>query len=247
MANKSYNYIMNIVSRNNVSLSNLEKSILEKLKKSDFNIAEADINTFAHEFFISNSSITRFSQKLGFNGFTELKYALSNDDTSFNYIAQERYASIINYIEKLNDDIVELIHNLDKFNKIIVVGIGSSGLLANEFIYKLGELGLYNTDYAKEPYRIDMLTANLKADDLMICLSLSGEHDNIVKGARAARSHNAKILSISGEVNTRLQELSDYYIKTPCYSTHQYSISKMAPLLIYIDIICEIYSQRDKA
>ncbi|MDO4604553.1 MAG: MurR/RpiR family transcriptional regulator [Helcococcus sp.] len=247
MANKSYNYIMNIVSRNNVSLSNLEKSILEKLKKSDFNIAEADINTFAHEFFISNSSITRFSQKLGFNGFTELKYALSNDDTSFNYIAQERYASIINYIEKLDDDLVELIHNLDKFNKIIVVGIGSSGLLANEFIYKLGELGLYNTDYAKEPYRIDMLTANLKADDLMICLSLSGEHDNIVKGARAARSHNAKILSISGEINTRLKELSDYYIKTPCYSTHQYSISKMAPLLIYIDIICEIYSQRDKA
>lgn len=244
MANKSYNFLMNIVSRNNVSLSNLEKSILEKLKTSDFDIAEADINSFAHEFFISNSSITRFSQKLGFNGFTEMKYALSNDEVSYNYISQDRYLSIINDIDKLDDDIVELIHNFHKFNKIVVVGIGSSGLLANEFIYKLGELGLYNTDYAKEPYRIDMLASNLNEDDLMICLSLSGENDNIIKGARVAHANNATIFSISGDLNTRLKELSNYYIKVPNFSTHQYSISKMAPLLIYIDIICEIYSQK---
>ncbi|WP_209022126.1 glycoside hydrolase family 125 protein, partial [Helcococcus ovis] len=43
-------------------------------------------------------------------------------------------------------------------------------------------------------------------------------------------------------VNSSLKNYSDYLLKTPGYSTYEYSISKMLPILIYIDIICEIYA-----
>lgn len=244
MSNKSYDFIMNIISKNKITLSNLEKNIIENLKNSDIDISDIDINTFAKEFFISNSTITRFSQKLGFNGFTELKYALHNDESRFKYITQDRYSTFINDIEPLNDEITTFIKNLDKFQKIVIIGIGSSGLVANEFIYKMGELGLYNTDYAKEPYKIDMIAKSLNQNDLMICLSLSGENDNILKAARVAKQVGSVILSISGSENSTLKTYSDYYIKVPNYSIHEYSISKIFPILSIVDIICEIYSKK---
>lgn len=244
MSNKSYNFIMNIISENNIKLSALESNILDKLKDSDFNIAESDINRFASEFYISNSTITRFSQKLGYTGFLELKYALHNNENTFNYITQNRYNHIITELEPLSDELVDFIKSFDSFDKIVVIGIGSSGLIANEFIYKMGENGLYNTDYAKEPYKIDMLAKSLNEDDLMICLSLSGENINIIKGARVAYEQGATILSISGNENPTIRKYSHYFIKTPSYSTHEYSISKIFPILVYVDIICEIYANK---
>lgn len=244
MSNKSYDFIMNIISKNKITLSNLEKNIIENLKNSDIDISDIDINTFAKEFFISNSTITRFSQKLGFNGFTELKYALHSDESRFKYITQDRYSTFINDIVPLNDEITNFIKNLDKFQKIVIIGIGSSGLVANEFIYKMGELGLYNTDYAKEPYKIDMIAKSLNQNDLMICLSLSGENENILKAARVAKQVGSVILSISGSENSTLKTYSDYYIKVPNYSIHEYSISKIFPILTIVDIICEIYSKK---
>lgn len=244
MANKTYNFIMNIISRDSITLSNLEKTILDKLKDSDIDIAEIDINTFAHEFFISNSSITRFAQKLGFNGFTELKYALHNHENQFTFITQNRYHEILSNIDEFSPDLINFIRNFDKFERIIIIGIGSSGLMANEFTYKLGELGLYNADYAKEPYKIDMLASSMTSKDLMICLSLSGEHENILKGAKVAYEKGAKILSITGSKKCSLCKFSEFHIKTPPYSTHEYSISKVFPILLYVDIICEIYANR---
>ncbi|NLY19850.1 MAG: MurR/RpiR family transcriptional regulator [Tissierellia bacterium] len=244
MSNKSYDFIVNIVSRDRIKLSGLEAGILERLKNSDVNIADIDINEFASIFYISNSTITRFSQKLGFNGFLELKYALHNEKNLVKYITQNRYDSIIQSVTPLDCDIVEFIKNLDSFKRIVIIGIGSSGLLANEFIYKMGELGLYNTDYAKEPYKIDLLAKSLTEKDLLICLSLSGENSNIIDGAKFAYDNGATILSISGGDKTVLREYSNYYIKTPNYSTHGYTISKAFPILLYIDIICEIYSNK---
>lgn len=235
MSNKSYDFIMNIISKNKITLSNLEKNIIENLKNSDIDISDIDINTFAKEFFISNSTITRFSQKLGFNGFTELKYALHSDESRFKYITQDRYSTFINDIVPLNDEITNFIKNLDKFQKIVIIGIGSSGLVANEFIYKMGELGLYNTDYAKEPYKIDMIAKSLNQNDLMICLSLSGENENILKAARVAKQVGSVILSISGSENSTLKTYSDYYIKVPNYSIHEYSISKIFPILTIVE------------
>lgn len=245
MANKSYDFLMNIVSKRKITLSNLERTILEKLKDSDIQISEMDINTFAKEFFISNSSITRFAQKLGFNGFTELKYSMHSEDQNSNYVSQNVYLDIINHIEPLPQDLVDYIQSFNTLDKIVIIGIGSSGLVANEFVYKMGELGLNNVDYAKEPYKIDILARSLSKNDMMICLSLSGENDNILKGARVAHEMGATILSISGEDNPTIKKYSHYFLKTPPYSTHEYKISKIIPVLVYVDIICEIYSKKD--
>ncbi|MFM1524578.1 MULTISPECIES: MurR/RpiR family transcriptional regulator [Helcococcus] len=242
--NKSYNFIKNLISKNSIKLSHLEQEFLDRLGESNIEIFDSYISELSKAFYVSNSTITRFAKKLGFDGFNELKFALQNIQEPEKYQTQKIYTSVINDIKEFDKDIVELIHNLDKFHRIVIVGIGSSGLIANEMMFKLGEIGLNNLDYAKEPYGINILSNNLSENDLLICISLSGENTHILEACENAKNHNATIFSISGNVNSSLKNYSDYLLKTPGYSTYEYSISKMLPILIYIDIICEIYTKR---
>lgn len=243
--NKSYIFIKNIISKNSIKLSHLEQEFIDRLGESDIEIFDSYISDLSKKFYVSNSTITRFAKKLGYDGFNELKFALQNVKEPVKYQTQKIYTSLINDIKEFDEDVLQLIYNLEKFSRIVIVGIGSSGLISNEMMFKLGEIGLNNLDYAKEPYSINLLSKALDKDDLLICISLSGENTHILEACENAKQKGATIFSITGNINSSLMNYSDYILKTPSYSTYEYSISKMLPILVYIDIICEIYSKKD--
>lgn len=242
--NKSYIFIKNLISKNSIKLSHLEQEFLDRLGESSLEIYDSYISDLSKQFYVSNSTITRFAKKLGYDGFNELKFALQNIDEPVKYHTQKIYSTLVNEIPEFSPEIVQFIQSFDKFKRIVIVGIGSSGLIANEAMYKLGENGLSNLDYAKEPYSINLLTKSLTPECLLICLSLSGENTNILEALDNAKEHNATVFAITENANSSLAKGADYYLKTPNYSKYEYSISKMLPLLAYIDIICEIYSRR---
>ena len=74
MTVSSYEFIMDIISSNDINLSKSEESILNTLKINNYDITNFDIADFAKTFFVSNATVTRFSQKLGFSGYQELRY-----------------------------------------------------------------------------------------------------------------------------------------------------------------------------
>ena len=75
----------------------------------------------------------------------------------------------------------------------------------------------------------------------MIAISLSGENHTILEGVNNAIDRGAPVFSITRNYDSSLGKKSDYIIRTPAYPNHSYEISKMAPILITMDIICEIY------
>ena len=241
MSNSSYDFIMDIISKNNIKLSRSEQAIVKKLKSLDYDISNLSINEFAKTFYVSTATATRFSQKLGFNGYLEFRYALKSLTDNRAYKSLAIYEDMISGIGQVNPKLGDFIKNLDQFHKIAIIGIGTSGLAANEFVYKLNEMNIINSDYAKEPYAIDLLTNSLNKDDLLIALSLSGENTNLLEGVDNALEKGAKILSLTRIPKSTLAQKSDFVFLTPSYSTYEFNISKMAPLIISIDIICEIY------
>lgn len=243
MTVSSYEFIMDIISSNDISLSKSEESILNTLKLHSYDITSFDIADFAKTFFVSNATVTRFSQKLGFSGYQELRYAISESKEVSIYKSQDIYLSMINSIEELPERNIKLIKNLNSFSKIAIIGIGSSGLCANEFVYKLRELDLFTSDYAKEPYSINLLTKNLSYNDLLIAISLSGENHTILEGVNNAIDKGSPVFSITRNCNSSLGKISDYIMPTPAYPHHSYEISRMAPILITMDIICELYQK----
>ena len=243
MTVSSYEFIMDIISSNDISLSKSEESILNTLKLHSYDITSFDISDFAKTFFVSNATVTRFSQKLGFSGYQELRYAISESKEVSIYKSQDIYLSMINSIEELPERNIKLIKNLNSFSKIAIIGIGSSGLCANEFVYKLRELDLFTSDYAKEPYSINLLTKNLSYNDLLIAISLSGENHTILEGVNNAIDKGSPVFSITRNCDSSLGKISDYIMPTPAYPHHSYEISRMAPILITMDIICELYQK----
>lgn len=243
MTVSSYEFIMDIISSNDISLSKSEESILNTLKLHSYDITSFDIADFSKTFFVSNATVTRFSQKLGFSGYQELRYAISESKDVSIYKSQDIYLSMVNSIEELPERNIKLIKNLNSFSKIAIIGIGSSGLCANEFVYKLRELDLFTSDYAKEPYSINLLTKNLSYNDLLIAISLSGENHTILEGVNNAIDKGSPVFSITRNCDSSLGKISDYIMPTPAYPHHSYEISRMAPILITMDIICELYQK----
>ena len=241
MTNTTYNFIMDIISSKNISLSKSERIIVEKIKDMDIDLRDLNINEFSQVLELSNSTITRFAQKLGFDGFSELRFNISQKPNTNKSISQEIYKNFLNSYKTFDEETVDFIKNLNSFGKIAVIGIGSSGLCANEFVYKFGEIGLDNTDYAKEPYSINLLSKGLTSNDLLIALSLSGENHNLLEGVDIAKKKDAQILAITGNKDSSLAKKASLAIILPPYPKHAYKISKVFPIIFSLDMICETY------
>jgi phosphoheptose isomerase len=54
-----------------------------------------------------------------------------------------------------------------------------------------------------------------KENDLLICLSTSGNSKNCVNAAEVAKGIGVKVLSMTGEKESKLSEISDCTIKVP--------------------------------
>lgn len=239
MANKSYEFLMEQIKQDDIKLSSLEESFLKNLKLTTLEIHNLHISQVASMFYMSNASITRFSQKLGYSGFTELKYAIQNADSGYKYISQSRYFDIIDNAKELSEQAVQFISKFDEYRKILIVGLNANGLVAKEFKEKLENLNFTNVEYANEAYKIDMLSSSLSKKDLLIILSLDGHNQNILRIAENASINKVSIMSICENKDSRLKKLSQLFITTPRYSDNTYSISKTIPLLLYTDMICE--------
>lgn len=241
MTNTTYNFIMDIISSKSIKLSKSERIIVKKIKDYDLDLNKLHINEFAKLLDLSNSTITRFAQKLGFDGYSELKFNISQKPTRSKSLSQEIYKNFIDSCKAFDDKTIDFIKNLANFGKIAVIGIGSSGLCANEFVYKFGEIGLDNTDYAKEPYSINLLSKGLSASDLLIAISLSGENHNLLEGVDNAKTNKAKILAITGDRESTLAKEASLAIILPPYPKYSYKISKIFPVTFILDMICEAY------
>lgn len=239
MANKSYEFISKLIQEKQIKISNLEASFLDNLKVSTLEIYDLHISQLASMFYMSNASISRFSQKLGFSGYQELKYAIQSSDSSFKSITKNRYFDLLKLSPDLDEKTKLFLNNIEKYNKILIVGLESNGLVALEFKIKLERIGLKNIDYAIEPMKIDMLSSSLSSNDLMIVLALDGNNQSILRFSEHCYLNSVDILSISESKDSRLKKYSKIYLTTPYQREYLYNISKMIPLLLYIDLICE--------
>ena len=59
-------------------LNDTDDSVIEYIRNNRSNINKISIQKIANELYISPNAIMRLARKLGYSGFSELKYALKN-------------------------------------------------------------------------------------------------------------------------------------------------------------------------
>ena len=169
---------------------------------------------------ISQASVVRFTQKLGYKGYPDFKFAISDSlhhqapavrsdklhgeislEDSFSTMSQKLLASKINVLQKTHainsqTSFEQAALLLRSAKRVLLCGKGGSALVAKDFSYKLQKLGtaaLAETDTHVQLANI----ANYTADDVLVVLSESGETPDSIKITEQAAANGVQIISIT--------------------------------------------------
>ena len=182
----------------------------------------------------SQSAIIRFIKKIGYKGYIDFKIDVAKSLEQKNeFLLDEvisKNESIENIISKSKNNVLATVEktyalinteainraiaDINKANNIYLAGVGSSGLICEDFSYKLQRSG------KKVFYQVDAhtnlaLVSNIDKDDLLIAISYSGLTKEILIASEYAKKVGAKVISISKTQNSALANNSNELLLIP--------------------------------
>ena len=184
----------------------------------------------------SQSSVVKFSQKLGYGGYQQLKLAVNKAkalewqapggvihgtiDASDSYmtILQKLIGSKLLSMRETssanNEHTIDAaLDALGNARKIQLAGVGASSLVARDFSYKLLKLGrsvLMDSDS-----HIQLVNAAaLNEGDVLLALSYSGRSLETLRIAEQAKGRGARLISVTGLQPNPLLDLADIHLFT---------------------------------
>ncbi|UNK24417.1 MurR/RpiR family transcriptional regulator [Yersinia intermedia] len=183
---------------------------------------------------VSQSAVVKFAQKLGYKGFPALKLALSEivaapaqAVTLHNQILSTDSLKIVG--EKLLSEkaaalratldinseqrLTQALEMLLSARRIILTGIGASGLVAKDLAYKLLKIGIMAVSETDMHAQLAAVQA-LDARDLLLAISFSGERREINLAAEEAQRSGAKVLALTSFSPNSLQQRADHCLYT---------------------------------
>ncbi|MFS8046406.1 MurR/RpiR family transcriptional regulator [Rhizobium sp. BR 314] len=184
----------------------------------------------------SQSSVVKFSQKLGYAGYQELKLAVSEAKAQewptpagmihgtievgdgYLTILQKLLSSKLQAMQQTisvnnEGDIDKALEALHDARRIHLAGVGASSLVARDFSYKLMKLGrnvLHDSDS-----HVQMANAStLGPDDLLFALSYSGASIETLRIAELASQRKATVIAVTGLQDNPLARVADICLHT---------------------------------
>ena len=188
---------------------------------------------------VSQSSIVKFTQKIGFKGFTAFKLAVSEDlgrkhaiktdnvgglyndigrdddlETMAKKLAQEKINSIIETTQALDSEtLVRVSEAINQAGRVQLVGIGSSALTAKDLWYKLLKIGV-TTLFAQDNHVQISIAQTLGPGDVQLVVSYSGASRDVLAAAELAKRNGATLIAVTSFRQTQLRQLADMVLDT---------------------------------
>lgn len=192
-----------------------EESILDFIEKNFDKIPKYSVVRLCEEAYASQASVNRVCKKLGFKGFSELKYSIEQD---LEKMQSSKSLSINNtffYIENINfQDVQEVAEVIKENRKILIYGLGASQITASYFQRQLLYLG-FQAIVVSEERMIEQFD-----DFILFILSSSGETLRVKHVAKKFKDRGKTVIAIT-KSGSSLDELCDFTF------THNISIDKL--------------------
>jgi DNA-binding MurR/RpiR family transcriptional regulator len=195
---------------------------------------------------ISQSSVVKFTQKLGFKGYPDLKYSVgeaiaradNGDDEAGVARAggesgdlqgaglwrrkseAEEATRLINPPQTLAA-VAEAIGTAGRSGKVFIIGLGEDDIYARGFALKLSLLGIltvHNFDAAR-------MTANVSVaapGDVLLVFSEHGNHPALCKISRYFRERRGQVISVTRHTANPLRTLADVALLVSAHDEQPY-------------------------
>jgi DNA-binding MurR/RpiR family transcriptional regulator len=211
-------------------LSANEKRIADFILENSALIRDYSSQNLAAAVGVSQSSIIKFSQKLNYRGFTDLKLAIHEAvvksesperlepgggrvEEQADSIPQQLYVvkneALITTME-LNDEerILSAVEILEKSHRIQIIAFGSGSLVARNFASLLIQIG--KSVIAEVDTYIQLSSiSTLGKGDAVIVISFSGQSSKMVQITRQAKKAGAAIISLTNYNANPIRSLAD--------------------------------------
>lgn len=164
----------------------------------------------------SNSTLTRFCKKMDYRNFSEFQTLLSKERRPIP-VPNKTLQRVSQYYEKViaasselvkPDELDLFVKRIQKADRILVTGLGSSGLTASEFNMRLVQMG-FTSSAMTDSFLMRVQTSLFSPKDLVIAISSSGETMEVVSACRIAKSVGAQIALITQNNQTTLSKIAD--------------------------------------
>lgn len=250
-------------------LAQSDKRLADYLLSQPDNARHLSSQQLAAEVGISQSSVVKFAQKMGFKGFPALKLAISEalvsnpnpqsvpvhnlirGDDPMRLVGEklikENVAAMhatldVNSEEKL----IESATMLRRARRIVLTGIGASGLVAQNFAWKLMKIG-FNTVVERDMHALLATVQALSSEDLLLAISYTGERRELNLAADETLLAGGKILAITGFTPNALQQRATHCLYTIAeeQATRSGAISSTHAQMMLTDVLFMALVQQD--
>lgn len=248
-----------------------DKILIKYIQENIEDVSYMPISQIAKESNIGEATITRFSKKMGFSSLQDFKVTLAQEISTANKsksiinsniendepaidTAKKLLSSNITTLEKTvdiinNQDIHKCADMIINAKRVYFVGIGYSGIIAQDSNYKFMRIGLNCVSF-DSTHTMIMMASIMEKEDLLIAISHTGETDAIIKTVELAKQNNVDVISITQNQESKLKDISDinlaYVSEETILETGSIS-SKLAQIflldLIYTQVVKEKSSE----
>lgn len=219
----------------------LELSIYNCIIRHKEHIARMTIKELAEEAHVSTATVQRFCKKAGCDGYSHFKlcYAeyLQKDAPPLKVTERTVFKSFISYIDSpdFEESIDEAFHMLVSSQRIIFIGVGSSGILGKygaRFFSNVGWFSLF-VDDPWLPVLQDMDGA------VTIALSVSGATMQTLNLANQMKLRGSRLVSVTNTPGSALSRISDcnIFYHVPLVMANRTNITTQVPVIYILETL----------
>lgn len=237
--------------------TNTDKEIAEYILKNPRKAATSSADDLAEFTGASKSALIRFSKKIGYSGYSEMKFDLSRLLVSENKHSNEDYknvdspvASIIDtyakYIRKIQEtctqeDLEYIARKIVNANRIRITGINRTFNSALQFSQRLLKLGI-DSQASSDCGTLSDLVQLSNEKDLLIVFTIQDRYKTHYKTVNEAVTRNCPVILFTMNKDFPYADICDKVIYLPWISTDSdiSFLDDQAIFFVFIEILLSV-------
>ena len=226
-------------------LTNTERDLLHYILDNEELVQKLTAAKLADRCGVSKTVVINMCQKLGFDGYNELKYYLKNkNNNNQNLVKEDNTKSLlVDIVEKtlaINDEVAidAIAKKICSAECVYVISRGTSkaiGMYLTHLLLTLNIKCINIPDYNL----LDIIAKKMSHNEVMIALSLSGETPIIVQIAKIVKAYGNSLITITAFSNSTLCMYSDYslYFSSASLDTKNNDVVTRIGMMAVIDYL----------
>jgi DNA-binding MurR/RpiR family transcriptional regulator len=216
------------------NLPQSEKKVADYVINNLQQVLRMTVQMLTKEVGVSEPTIFRFCNSLGFTGFKDFKISvaerMTNEDYFFSDINKDNFKNdiqelVTSVLRSEEDTILATIKGMDynklnivanmviKSSKICFFGAGSSGIICKDAMLKFIRLG--KSVWGIDDYHTACnLVSLFKPEDLVICVTNTGNTKETVSRIKIAKDNRIPTVSLTSSVQSKVCQYSDVVLRT---------------------------------